>query len=76
MILHETAHAWTDHALTSQRKAAFRDLRRWEFWRNYDDADWHENGTEIVDSGVQIRTMMRSWTPEFRDRGARPRPGR
>jgi hypothetical protein len=46
MILHETAHAWTDHALTSQRKAAFQDLRGWEYWRNYEDADWHENGTE------------------------------
>lgn len=46
MILHETAHAWLDHALTDERKAAFRQLRGWTHWRNYDAAEWHDNGTE------------------------------
>ncbi|MET0910901.1 MAG: hypothetical protein ABWZ99_15655 [Ilumatobacteraceae bacterium] len=45
-ILHETAHAWLDHTLTDQRKAAFQRLRGWTYWRDYDRAAWHENGTE------------------------------
>ena len=28
MVLHETAHAWIDHALTDERKAAFQRLPR------------------------------------------------
>ena len=46
MVLHELAHAWTHHRLPHERKAAFRRLRGWEHWRNYDAAPWHENGTE------------------------------
>lgn len=46
MILHETAHAWADHSLTPERKTAFQEIRRWEHWRNYEEAAWHENGTE------------------------------
>ena len=46
MVLHETAHAWADHSLTDERKLAFQELRGWEHWRNYQAADWHENGTE------------------------------
>jgi hypothetical protein len=46
MILHETAHAWIEHQLTPERKAAFRELRGWEHWRDYDAAAWHNNGTE------------------------------
>ena len=46
MILHETAHAFIDHTLTDERKAAFQELRGWTFWRNYEEAGWHENGTE------------------------------
>jgi hypothetical protein len=46
MILHETAHAWLDHTLTDERKAAFQRLRGWTYWRNYAAADWHDNGTE------------------------------
>jgi len=45
-ILHETAHAWVDHALTDDRKAAFQHVRGWTYWRNYELAPWHENGTE------------------------------
>ncbi len=33
MILHETAHAWIDHTLTDERKAAFQQLRGWTYWR-------------------------------------------
>lgn len=61
MILHETAHAWADSALTDERKARFQELRGWEHWRNYDDAAWHENGTEqaaeILVWGVIDRPM-------------------
>ena len=46
MLLHETAHAWIDHNLTDERKAAFQQLRGWTYWRDYDAAAWHENGTE------------------------------
>jgi hypothetical protein len=46
LILHETAHAWIDHNLTDERKAAFKELRGWTYWRDYDAAPWHENGTE------------------------------
>jgi hypothetical protein len=46
LILHETAHAWIDHHLTDERKAAFKELRGWTHWRDYDAAPWHENGTE------------------------------
>lgn len=46
MILHETAHAWAAHGLTPERKSDFRELRGWTYWRDYDAAPWHENGTE------------------------------
>ena len=46
LILHEAAHAWIDHHLTAERKAAFKELRGWTYWRDYDAAAWHENGTE------------------------------
>jgi hypothetical protein len=46
LILHETAHAWIDHNLTEGRKADFKQLRGWIHWRNFDKAEWHDNGTE------------------------------
>ena len=46
MILHETAHAWIDRTLTDERRATFQQLRGWTYWRNYDAAAWHDNGTE------------------------------
>lgn len=46
MLLHEVAHAWTSHQLTPERKAQFQELRGWEHWRDYEAAEWHENGTE------------------------------
>jgi hypothetical protein len=46
MVLHETAHAWIDHTVTDERRASFQQLRGWTYWRDYDAAAWHENGTE------------------------------
>lgn len=46
MMLHETAHAWADHALTQTRRDRFKELRGWTHWRSHDDVAWHENGTE------------------------------
>ena len=46
MVLHETAHAWLDHTLTDERKAVFQQLRGWIYWRDYEAAAWHDNGTE------------------------------
>ncbi len=46
MILHETAHAWAARDLTPERKSDFQELRGWTYWRDYEAAPWHENGTE------------------------------
>ena len=46
MIVHEIAHAWAEHSLEPEPKAAFKELRGWEHWRDYNAAPWHENGTE------------------------------
>lgn len=46
MVLHETAHAWTVHFLDDSRRAAFKELRGWEHWHDYEAAPWHENGVE------------------------------
>ncbi len=46
LVLHETAHAWADHALPESRREAFRLLRGWTHWRAHDQVAWHENGTE------------------------------
>ncbi|HKX75576.1 MAG TPA: hypothetical protein VJR05_09320, partial [Acidimicrobiia bacterium] len=29
-----------------ERRLAFQQLRGWEYWNNYQEASWHENGTE------------------------------
>ena len=46
VILHELAHAWSFHSLTDERKAAFKELRGWKYWLDYDNADWADNGAE------------------------------
>jgi hypothetical protein len=46
MILHELAHAWTDHFLTGVHRQAFQDLRGWRYWRDYLHAEWQDNGAE------------------------------
>jgi len=46
MLLHETAHSWASLSLTEDHKNDFQQLRGWEHWRDYEAAEWHENGTE------------------------------
>lgn len=46
VILHELSHAWAAHFLTPTRKDAFRTLRRFQYWQDYEHADWRSNGTE------------------------------
>ena len=46
VILHELTHAWAFHYLTPEHKAAFKELRGWQYWLDYNHATWEENGTE------------------------------
>jgi hypothetical protein len=46
VILHELTHAWAFHFLTPERKEAFKQLRGWEHWLDYNHAEWKENGSE------------------------------
>ncbi|NNE11673.1 MAG: hypothetical protein HKN41_05440 [Ilumatobacter sp.] len=44
-LLHELAHAWTDHELERDRRDAFLELRGATTWSNREVA-WHDRGTE------------------------------
>ena len=66
LVLHETAHAWAAHDLSDERKADFQALRGWTYWRNHQEANWHENGSEqaaemmvwgLIDRPVGIITI-------------------
>jgi hypothetical protein len=46
VVAHELAHAWVAAEVTSDRRAAFREVRGWQVWRDYELADWRDNGTE------------------------------
>ena len=46
VVLHELAHAWSEVGLTVERREAFRELRGWEHWLNYELAEWRDNGAE------------------------------
>jgi hypothetical protein len=46
VILHELSHAWAAHFLTPAHKNAFRKLRGFEYWQDYERTDWRYNGTE------------------------------
>ena len=46
VIAHELAHAWAAFELSDTNKAAFQQLRGWEYWHDYERAAWSENGTE------------------------------
>ena len=46
VILHELTHAWAFHYLTPEHKEAFKQLRGWDYWLDYNHAEWKENGTE------------------------------
>jgi hypothetical protein len=59
VVLHELAHAWSAFGLSAQRREAFRVLRGWEHWMNYEQASWPDNGgeqaAEIIAWGVSDR---------------------
>ena len=46
LILHELAHAWDDHSLTDERRAAFLDWRRLSQWWGDEREHWAEYGAE------------------------------
>lgn len=46
MVLHELSHAWVEQFVDEERREEFRDLRGWTYWRNHEEAPWHENGSE------------------------------
>jgi len=45
-ILHELTHAWAFHFMTRDHQRAFQKVRGWQYWLNYDDAAWEDNGAE------------------------------
>jgi hypothetical protein len=45
-ILHELSHAWAFHYLTLEHREAFKQVRGWEHWLDYDVAEWKDNGSE------------------------------
>lgn len=66
LVLHETAHAWAAHDLSDDRKVDFQAVRGWEYWRDHEQAEWHENGSEqaaeimvwgLIDRPVGIVTI-------------------
>ena len=46
IILHERSHAWSFHYLTPEHREAFKQVRDWEHWLDYDNAAWKEIGSE------------------------------
>jgi hypothetical protein len=46
LVIHELAHAWDRHALTTERRAAFLALRGLHEWTNDDLDRWAERGAE------------------------------
>ena len=46
MVLHELSHAWSEYSADADDLAAFQELRGYDHWLNYEEALWHENGTE------------------------------
>ncbi len=46
LVIHEIAHAWARHSLSDERRDAFQAVRGYEYWHDYEAAEWHENGTE------------------------------
>lgn len=64
MLLHELAHAWSEHTATDGARARFQQLRGYDHWLDYEEAMWHENGTEqaaeILVWGLVDRPMAMS----------------
>lgn len=46
ILLHELTHAWASVGLADERREEFREVRGFEHWRDYEKADWRDNGTE------------------------------
>ena len=59
VVLHELAHAWSEFGLVAERREAFRLLRGWDHWMNYEVAKWRDNGAEqaaeVIAWGVSDR---------------------
>ena len=75
LMLHELAHAWAAHYLTPERKEAFRNLRHWQYWQDYERAEWRYNGTEqaaeiivwaLSDHPVQVAQLDHHSCPDLR----------
>ncbi len=75
VILHELSHAWAAHFLTPSHKDAFRTLRHFEYWQDYEHADWRFNGTEqaaeimvwaLSDHPVHVAQIDHASCPELR----------
>lgn len=75
-ILHELTHAWAFHYLTPEHKEAFRQLRGWEHWLDYNQAEWKDNGTEqaaeimvwaLSDHAVQVMKIDDSSCADLHD---------
>jgi hypothetical protein len=60
IILHELAHAWTDHNVTTDLRDAFLESRGLEHWR--DPAPWElrgsEHAAEIIAWGLMDRELL------------------
>jgi hypothetical protein len=75
VILHELSHAWAAHFLTPAHRDAFRQLRGFEYWQDYERADWRYNGTEqaaeimvwaLSDHPVHVAQIDHHSCPELR----------
>lgn len=64
LVLHEMAHAWAEHNLSSDQRARFLELRGLTTWKDH-TAEWSERGTEhaaeimswaLGDQGTGINT--------------------
>jgi hypothetical protein len=46
IIIHELAHAWTSHLMTTSQRQAFQRLRGWTTWNEDEGPNWKDNGSE------------------------------
>jgi len=46
IIIHELGHAWSFHYLSDEHRAAFKAVRGWSVWMDYNRAKWEDNGAE------------------------------
>jgi hypothetical protein len=76
VILHELTHAWAFHYLTPEHKAAFKQLRGWEYWLDYNHAEWKDNGAEqaaeimvwaLSDEPIQVNRIDQNSCAQLHD---------